>query len=222
MRSTSKILAAASGSIVGSLCATTAFANPTFTVSPNSGALPSYTTAQVFETFDTGYSPTRTPAKTGTVTTGGSFTETSTVSALFQAKLNPDDTASSRALELNTGGDYRVVFSNPQQFLSFEYSAPGGDDLDLTLRTADGSIFDQPFAFQYYNSNLSGRVNFDLGGSSGLLQLDIKSVYGVILLDNIAAAVPEPGTWGMMILGFGAIGYVMRRHRRARTTLSFA
>lgn len=28
------------------------------------------------------------------------------------------------------------------------------------------------------------------------------------------AAVPEPGTWAMMLLGFGAAGYAMRRRRR--------
>lgn len=31
---------------------------------------------------------------------------------------------------------------------------------------------------------------------------------------NIQAAVPEPGTWAMMLLGFGAIGYSMRRRRK--------
>jgi hypothetical protein len=29
-----------------------------------------------------------------------------------------------------------------------------------------------------------------------------------------AAAVPEPGTWAMMIIGFGALGYSLRRRRR--------
>lgn len=29
-----------------------------------------------------------------------------------------------------------------------------------------------------------------------------------------AGAVPEPGTWTMMLVGFGAIGFSMRRHRR--------
>jgi hypothetical protein len=28
------------------------------------------------------------------------------------------------------------------------------------------------------------------------------------------AAVPEPGTWAMMLLGFGAIGFSMRRRRQ--------
>ena len=31
-----------------------------------------------------------------------------------------------------------------------------------------------------------------------------------------AAPVPEPQTWAMMILGFGAVGYLIRR-RRARS-----
>ncbi|UUR06953.1 FxDxF family PEP-CTERM protein [Sphingomonas glaciei] len=31
---------------------------------------------------------------------------------------------------------------------------------------------------------------------------------------NAIAAVPEPGTWAMMLLGFGAIGFSMRRTRR--------
>lgn len=38
---------------------------------------------------------------------------------------------------------------------------------------------------------------------------------------NIGGAVPEPSTWAMMIGGFGAIGGVMRRRRRA-ARVSFA
>lgn len=38
-----------------------------------------------------------------------------------------------------------------------------------------------------------------------------------LLLDvTFASAVPEPAAWAMMLLGFGAIGYAMRRRRSLR------
>ena len=36
----------------------------------------------------------------------------------------------------------------------------------------------------------------------------------------VGGAVPEPATWGMMVLGFGAMGYAMRRRRSVK--VSFA
>ena len=42
---------------------------------------------------------------------------------------------------------------------------------------------------------------------------------------NIASAigaVPEPGTWGMMILGMGAVGFAIRRRQKVRTSVRFA
>jgi len=48
------------------------------------------------------------------------------------------------------------------------------------------------------------------------------------LLDNVsltgpqAAGVPEPATWAMMIMGFGAIGGIMRRRGRERRLMTAA
>ena len=39
---------------------------------------------------------------------------------------------------------------------------------------------------------------------------------------GVAAAVPEPGTWAMMLLGFGAIGFAMRRRRSPTPVLQMA
>lgn len=39
------------------------------------------------------------------------------------------------------------------------------------------------------------------------------SLSGTLSFGTVAA-VPEPGTWALMLLGFGAIGYSMRRRRR--------
>lgn len=37
-----------------------------------------------------------------------------------------------------------------------------------------------------------------------------------------ASAVPEPATWGMMLLGFGAMGYAMRRRSKVKPNVQFA
>ncbi len=39
---------------------------------------------------------------------------------------------------------------------------------------------------------------------------------------TFAAAIPEPATWGLMILGFGAVGAAMRRKKTVSAKLNFA
>ncbi len=42
------------------------------------------------------------------------------------------------------------------------------------------------------------------------------------LVVRALGAVPEPATWGLMILGFGAVGAAMRRKSAVRTSVRFA
>ena len=44
----------------------------------------------------------------------------------------------------------------------------------------------------------------------------------VTLGGNATGAVPEPATWGMLILGFGVAGVALRRRSSTRTTVRFA
>ena len=58
----------------------------------------------------------------------------------------------------------------------------------------------------------NGVLAFDLGG--------IDPVGGTTVtlnLSSIATAVPEPATWLMMIVGFGATGFALRRRSNSRT-----
>lgn len=64
----------------------------------------------------------------------------------------------------------------------------------------------------------------------GLYQLQIKgmgpgstgngSYSGTLAFAAAAGAVPEPSTWALMILGFGAIGFAMRRQRSRMPAVS--
>ena len=40
------------------------------------------------------------------------------------------------------------------------------------------------------------------------------------LVGNFVGEVPEPSTWAMLLLGFGAVGYTMRRRRRTHPQLT--
>jgi len=80
------------------------------------------------------------------------------------------------------------------------------------------------------NANLdwqSFSQNFTASGATTTLNFTNLTGAGSnqgILLDavSIQSAVPEPGTWAMMMLGFGAIGGAMRHARRRKLNLSHA
>jgi hypothetical protein len=60
-------------------------------------------------------------------------------------------------------------------------------------------------------------VTFNLTGSdaSAFTYLRLSSGQNAFEIDNLAInAVPEPKTWGMMLLGFAGIGMALRRRRR--------
>ena len=110
------------------------------------------------------------------------------------------------ALEFNlnalTGGTVSFAFS-------------GGDSNGfatgpLTLRE-NGSNF-----FNVYGGSFD-KISISFGDNASLQ--DIQQVR--LAVAGAIGAVPEPATWALMILGFGAIAGTMRR-RRAKTTVAFA
>jgi hypothetical protein len=83
-----------------------------------------------------------------------------------------------------------------------------GSDL-INIGTADG---DQSAP------RTNGRLTFTASGDVFITGLRLVSGQNSLEVDNFgvvsASAVPEPGTWAMMLLGFGAVGFSMRRRRR--------
>ena len=81
--------------------------------------------------------------------------------------------------------------------------------------------------------NLAGTSSIDFVTSSYEDVVAVPRIGPIESLDNvfnfavfrptqIAAAVPEPATWAMMLLGFGFIGGAMRSRRRQKVTVSYA
>ncbi len=76
---------------------------------------------------------------------------------------------------------------------------------DLGLRYTVGA--DSFFGF----ARLNGNGTLDFGFES---QANVGITAGSPIVGPLAAAVPEPSTWAMMLMGFGAIGFAMRRRTK--------
>jgi hypothetical protein len=73
-----------------------------------------------------------------------------------------------------------------------------------------------------FESNTTGAMNGGWWFSADIYDGATSSTYNVAARDafeQIQNAVPEPATWGLMIMGFGGVGAVLRR-RRAATALA--
>ena len=71
------------------------------------------------------------------------------------------------------------------------------------------------------NRLVNGNIDYGTNYVSGYVNIGNQSLTGQTVVTPATAAVPEPATWAMMVLGFGFVGYTMRR-RRATVRLSHA
>lgn len=85
------------------------------------------------------------------------------------------------------------------------------DNLTVTSGTTVTVFGDRPsFGFtpfsQYFVAN----------GTSTLISFAFRHTSPAFFLDEVVVtAVPEPATWGLMLAGFGMLGFAMRRRSRA-------
>lgn len=85
-----------------------------------------------------------------------------------------------------------------------------GGDAALTFPDGDQS---DPFTNPLATLTVTGADQYDIGG------LRLWSSQNAFEVDNFAInGVPEPATWAMMLLGFGAIGFAMRRRKDTQGT----
>jgi hypothetical protein len=126
------------------------------------------------------------------------------------------------------GGSYSVSFG-PSNIFSFVLGSLDTFN-SLTLRYANGSsstytggaIVNDP-TFDSGNrtsAETNGVVTYRVGAGDSLITGATFTSTGMSFEFDNLAAVPEPAAWGMMILGFGLVGGVLRR--RPKLAVRFA
>jgi hypothetical protein len=141
---------------------------------------------------------------------------------------------SSASTTITAGQEFTAGISGSTQFIGINF---GTNTLSLSALSAgslSGTILNftdttNPFATFSLTSN-NGWNGFNVANSSltnGVLSIDLRGTdfsQGANLnfaLTSVRGAVPEPATWAMMLIGFGAVGAAVRR-RNVKTTVSFA
>ena len=81
-----------------------------------------------------------------------------------------------------------------------------------TANYGTGARFD---VYRFDISQLGGTLNSINFACNGACSRDngLPLLAGVTLTQEAVAAVPEPSTWAMMLIGFGAVGFSMRRRK---------
>ena len=105
-------------------------------------------------------------------------------------------------------------FATPISGLSVDYLALASFS-SATLSVYAGTTLLDSFSYVAGNSNVNATRAFS---GSGITKLSFTSTNpGYFAISTLrftpSAAVPEPATWAMMLIGFGAAGYALRRRR---------
>jgi hypothetical protein len=115
--------------------------------------------------------------------------------------------------------DLTVDFAKSWNKITFSFDGEGDGIFSLLVNGA--SLFD---GCSLCTLDSSGQNKFTLTGS-GINSLAFTFDPGILTakqfrVDGVFAGVPEPATWGMMILGIGLAGAAMRR--KAKMTIRYA
>jgi hypothetical protein len=198
-----------------------------------------YGTAQVIQSFQAAKDVADQQFVAGTVSNNVvSATESRSGNSVFvrngsiagvAADPDPANTGGTQYLAVGAGSSYTINFNSPVQFFSFLLgSLDTYNTLTLTFANNGGTSIlngaaivgknNSDFTFNSNgNSAVAGRVTYDANGGNGITSATFSSSQAAFEFDAIATAVPEPATWGLMILGVGFAGAQLRTRRRKVT-----
>lgn len=164
-----------------------------------------------------------------------------TANASSYVEIEPNDTVATAQILIHDGSINLTGFreSSPVNGFNdyFRFDATAGDALTIQVNAIGGGdpliqLLDGAGNFITFDDDSGGGLNSLINytaTATGNYFLGVRgfsnSVYSYELVVTgltASAGVPEPATWGLMILGFGAVGGAMRRRRSAAAKVRFA
>jgi len=176
------------------------------------------------------YSYTTTGCFTNTSCTPSSATASTGGAVQGEGGLNFKGTTATNqsgpSLNLGSMSIQNILFDDPSATkfdLKISFSSPTGAGSSIFTADLVGLIF---LGLGYVEIDFGGPQTIKYDGGSFKLKIDDIYLYSLDPKDPITghifdvnsapvAAVPEPSTWAMMLLGFSGLGFMTYRRRRA-------
>ena len=209
----------AAGALALMTIAGSAQAAPTITFAGGSGTLPTGT--GVFQNFDS-FAP-------GSALPGGTNAYAFNASSFIGAR--PAYGSTGNFASVLSGGTYSVMFSPTSVFAFVLGSLDTFNTLRLSFSDGTSTLYTggqitggtaaMVDSGSQTDTATNGVVTYTAAPGQLITGATFASTGNSFEFDNLASAVPEPAAWGMMILGFGLVGGVLRR-RSSTTKVRFA
>jgi len=174
-------------------------------------------------------------ANASTVVVGGcdSVTDGDAMGCLFTGNINENTNPTNVNSYLYAQAGYNAWASstgNPAITLNFLTASDAGNFGSfgsITGGTGSSGTFNLPgYNIAFYavkaGDHFTLYENVGLGSTGMWATADGKDLSHIAFFTTAVPAVPEPGTWAMMLFGFGAMGVTMRSKRRRPGTLQIA
>lgn len=126
----------------------------------------------------------------------------------------------SQSFETEAGATYDISFNGGvfgtvmREMRVYMDDAPAGV---FTLAPATNGAGFSSFSWAFQGTGGSHTLMFEVSTVRNVAMIvDDVSIVERVMLPDLSAMVPEPSTWAMLILGFGAVGASLRNRRRRR------
>ena len=118
-------------------------------------------------------------------------------------------------------GSLGLDYGSADDYNTFTVTYANGDYSTLTGTQV---LLSPPANGDQTAARTNGRLTFAALGGNAITGLTLQSSGNSLEVDNLGVrgAVPEPATWAMMLIGFGAAGVSLRRRRTAATVMQAA
>lgn len=152
-----------------------------------------------------------------TITLSTSANAVGSLSSTFANNVGVDATTFYSGIPNSTTGGQDITFAG-----LFNYDPTLGDLLvDIAHSGSDAGLYS---SYEGSEVGLAQRVySFEASGDGSVTSPSYTIATRFTTGPVVAAAVPEPSTWALMLLGFGFVGGAMRTtKRRQKVTVSYA